>query len=156
MVRYAGFLADVSEGAVAVVMKQPTGHRRIDLRNAVVAMAVLVNAARFVQFLAEVDEAADEEIEAAVVVIVEPNRAGGPAWRGYARLVCYVRKSAVAIVMVKNAAAVLRDVQIGIAVTIVIANGYTLPETTCADACFLGHIGKGSVTIIFVQGIAQW
>ena len=52
---------------------------------------------------AEVDEAADEQIEAAIVVIVEPDRAGGPSRRRYARFLRHIGESAVAIVVIENA-----------------------------------------------------
>ena len=73
----AGLAADVSKGTVAVVVKQPTGARIKNSRDAVVARAVFIDSAteRFI----ELAELADEKIEPSVVVVIEPDGAGTPA-----------------------------------------------------------------------------
>ena len=69
--------------------------------------AIFVDAARFVQLFAEIRELADKKIEAAIVVIIEPDSAGGPSRRSYPRLFGDVGERAIAVVVIQNAAAVL-------------------------------------------------
>ena len=90
--------------------------------------AIVVDAARFVQLFAEFGKLADKKIEAAIVVIVEPDSAGGPSRRSYPRFFGDVGKRAIAIVVIQNAAAVLGDVKVGQAIAIVISRGDPLPE----------------------------
>ncbi len=73
--------------------------------------------------LVEIDEAAYEEVESAVVVVVKPDRAGGPAGGGNAGLCGDVSKCAVAVVVVENAAAVLGHVEVRETVAVVVAHG---------------------------------
>jgi len=63
--------------------------------------------ANVVRELGEIDETADEEIEAAVVVVVEPDGAGSPPGSGDASTFSDVGKGAVAIVAIENATAVI-------------------------------------------------
>ena len=104
----AGTFADVGKSSVAVVVKKPTGHWFVQPRNAV-AGAVAGRTGQILGFV-KVDEAADKQIEAAVVVIVEPNRARRPSWRGHTGFLGHIGESAVAIVVIQNALAILRDV----------------------------------------------
>ena len=136
MIRDAGLLAHIGERAIAVVVEQPTGLGSINVGNAVVALAVFVIAASLFDFFAEVHETADKKIEAAIVVVVEPDRARGPPGGGDAGFFGHVGESAVAIVVIQNAAAVLRDVQVGEAVTVVIADGHALPYPPPATPAF--------------------
>src|SRR5256884_2099151 len=105
----AGLLADVGERAITVVVKQPAGHGRINLGNAIVMAAVIVDSAGFVEFLAEVHEAPYEQVKAAIIVVVKPHRTGSPTGSGDSRFSRYIGKRAVSIVVIKDAAAVLRD-----------------------------------------------
>ena len=71
------------ERAVAVVVKEGAGRGLEDARNAVEALAELVVAAENVVLQRELDEAAQEQIESAVVVVVEPDGAGRPVRRAF-------------------------------------------------------------------------
>ena len=103
----------------------------------------------------EIDEAADEEIEAAVVVVIEPDGAGGPAGSGNAGFFGDVGEGAVAIVAIENAAAILRDVEIGETVGVVVANGDAHAVAAAGDAGFFGDIRERAVAIVAVEGVAE-
>src|SRR5579875_870823 len=100
---------------------------------------------------------AHHQVKVAVLVIIKPCRAGGPSpFIGYARFGGDIGKRAVAIVMLKDGAAIAGDVKIRIAIVIVIAYGATLPvEALAAHARFLRHVGKRAVPIIAVERAAQ-
>src|SRR5439155_26663632 len=67
-----------------------------------------------------------------------------------------VGKCSVAVVVIKDCAAVAGDVQIGIAVIVVVADGDSLTVVALtADAGFFRHVGKRSVTIVVVKRRAQ-
>ena len=85
--RDSRFLADIRERAVAVIVEQPGGQRtdtRVGMQYQRSASSAI--SAELVLRLAEVDELADEQIQPAIIVVVEPDRAGAPAGRGDARL----------------------------------------------------------------------
>ena len=74
-------LPDFGEGAVAVVVITGSWRWHEHPRNAVVILAQLVIAAAERGACRIIDKAAHEQIELPVVVVIEPDRAGGPAWR---------------------------------------------------------------------------
>src|SRR5258708_10465657 len=100
----------------------------------------------------EIDEAANEEVQFAVVVIVKPDRAGGPAGGSCSGLLGHIGEGAIAIVVVQDAAAVLRDVQIRKAVAIVISDGGAHAVAAASDAGLVGDVGEGSIAIVAVKG----
>ena len=154
--RDARFLADVGECAVAVVVEQPAGHGVVDTRDAVLALAVLVRLPQNLFFdLAEIHEPADEQVEAAVVVVVEPDGAGGPAGSGDAGFLGHVGERAVAVVVIEDAAAVLRDVEVGEAVAVVVADRDAHAVAAAGDAGLFGHVGECAVAIVAIERVAQ-
>ena len=60
----------------------------------------LVIAAGELLLRAIVNKAANEKVQKAIIVVVEPNRAGSPARRGQAGFFCDVGKCPVAIVLI--------------------------------------------------------
>src|SRR5271169_6469981 len=78
----AGFLTDVCESAVAIVVKKIAGLGAVDVGLAVPTLAGDGVAAEFVFRFIEVHEAADEEVQPAVVVIIKPYGAAAPAGSG--------------------------------------------------------------------------
>src|SRR6202042_755928 len=93
-----GFLTGVPECAVPIVVEKPTGHGRINLRNAIVTPAILVDSAGLVQLFTEIREPPYEEVEMAIIVIVEPDGARSPSRRSHSRLFGDIRESAIAVV----------------------------------------------------------
>ena len=77
--------------------------------------------------LGEIDEAADEQVEAAVVVVIEPNGADAQPGAATPGFFGDVGEGAVAVIAVEDAAAVLRHVEIGEAVGVVVATAMPMP-----------------------------
>ena len=49
------------------------------MRNAVSALGIFAGTAVLTLLLGELDELTDEQVQAAVIVVIEPHGAGGPA-----------------------------------------------------------------------------
>ena len=86
-------------------MEEPAGHGIVNAGDAVEAHVGGAVAAEFIFRLAEIHEAADEEIEASIVIVIKPDGAGGPAGGRDAGFGGDVGKRAVAIVVIEDAAA---------------------------------------------------
>ncbi len=105
--------------------------------------------------LVELGELADEQIEPAVVVVIEPDRAGTPAWSRDTRFLRHVGEGAVAIVVIEDAASVLRNVEVWEAISVVIPHRNTHAIATPSHAGFLRHVGECAVAIVAIQRVAQ-
>src|SRR5262249_39268426 len=101
-----------------------------------------------------VHEAADEEVEAAIVVVVEPRSAGGPAWSREAGFFSDIRESAVLIVLVEDALSIRSDEDVGPAVVVVVPYGNAHAESSAGHASFFSDIGERAVAIVLVERIA--
>ena len=135
---------------------QQARRRLEDARDAVEALAQLVVAAEHVARQRELDEAAEEQIEPAVVVVVEPDRARRPAGRGDARLLGDVGERAVAVVVVQRAAAVRGDEDVGVAVVVVVGDGAAHAELRAAgDAGLVGDVGERAVAVVLVERVLE-
>ena len=106
--------------------------------------------------LLEVHEVADEEIQASVVVVIKPYGAGGPAGSGDAGFRGDVGESAVAVIVIKNAAGILRDVKVGESVAIVISDCDAHAVGVAGHAGFFGDVGKSAVAIVAIERVTQW
>src|SRR6476660_974068 len=115
-------------------MKEPTRHWRVDLRYAVVSASILVNSARLVQGFTEFHKLPHEEVQPSVIIVIKPDGARRPSWRGHFGLFGHISKRPVAVVVIQNALAVLCDVEIGKPVSVVIADCDALPVTTPSHA----------------------
>src|SRR5277367_5351274 len=135
-------------------MEEPAGQGIIEARNAVTGLVVISDARKILR-LVEVDELADEETEASVVIVVEPDCAGGPSGSCNAGLFGYVSEGSVAVVAVENTSPVLGHIQVREAVAIVVADCDALPVTAPCNACFFSYVGEGSVTVVAVERVAQ-
>src|SRR4051794_5044478 len=103
----------------------------------------------------EVNKTADKEIEFAVPVVVKPDGSGSPPRCSDSSFGGYIRESAVAIIVVQNAAAILRDVEVRNAIAIIVTNGHAHSVATTRDARLFSDVGESSVAIIVIQCIAQ-
>ena len=146
-------LLDVTERAIAVVVKEPTRHRSVEARDAILRCAA--RTAWAILAFIEINEAADEEIEAAVVVIVKPDCTRSPSRSGNPGRLRYVGESTISVVVVQNAPAVLGDVEIREAIAVIVADCHPLPVSAAGHSGFLGDVGEGAVAIVVVQRIAQ-
>src|SRR5580692_5630959 len=89
-------------------MEEIAGLGAVDVGFAVPAFTADGVAAKFIFGFVEIDEAADEEVEAAVVVIIEPDSAAAPAGSCHAGFGGYVGEGAVAIIAIERIAERLR------------------------------------------------
>ena len=151
----ACLLADICERPIPIVMEQPARHRFIHPGNTVPALVGVAVAAPFVFPFAEVDKPANEQIEPSVVVIVEPHSARRPAGRCDPGLFRHVTERAVSVVVVKDAAAILRQVDVGKAISIIVTDGNSLPIPASDDPSFLRYICKCAIPIIMVKRVSQ-
>ena len=74
-----GSFADFGESAIAVVVIEEAGGPFEDARDAIVVAAQFVIAALEFVRAAVIDKVAEKKIEAAIVIVIEPDAAGGPA-----------------------------------------------------------------------------
>src|SRR6266480_3259947 len=142
----ARFAAEVGEGAVTVVMKEPVGHGLVDggawlppTSNGFVELCELQN----------------EKIEAAVVVVIEPDGARAPAGSGDSGFGGDIGESAITIVVVENTLSVLREVKVRKAIVVVIADGYTHAVGIPRDAGFFGDVGESAIAVVAVERVPQ-
>ena len=102
------------------------------------------------------DVVADEQIEIAVVVDVEERRAGEPAVGalGVGRLGDVVEVP-LAVVAEEMAAADGRDVEVGVAVVVVVADGDALAVKRLVEPGLLGHVLEVSLAVVAVEGLGR-
>src|SRR5215475_4491879 len=103
--------------------------------------------------LIKVHETADEQIELAVAVVINPNGTRSPTRSGNSRRNGHIGESSVAIVPIQNDATVLRDVNIGETVGVVIAHRHAHSIAAARDTGLFGDVSEGSVTIIVIKHI---
>src|SRR5438445_10345232 len=143
------------ERAVAIVVKQPARCRVVNARNAIVAVARFGVPAEFVFGFVEVDEAAYKKVESAVVIVVKPDGAGSPARGCDPLLLDHIRKCPVAVVSIENTAAILRYVEVGEAVSVVIADCHTHPVAASRDPRLFGDVRERAIAIVVIESIAK-
>jgi hypothetical protein len=131
---------DFRERAVAVVVEQQARRWFEHARNAVKVPAQLVVAAREVLLRSVIDETACEQVQPPVVVIIEPDGAGGPvalerlgAQTGF---LAHVGERAVAVIAIQNRPSVGGDEHIWETVVVVVANRNAHPECAAATPAF--------------------
>ena len=102
------------------------------------------------------DVVADEQIEIAVVVDVEERRAGEPAIGplGVGRGGDVVEVP-LAVVAEQIAAADRRDVEVGIAVVVVVAHGDALAVERLVEPGFLGDVLEVSLAVVAIEGLGR-
>src|ERR1700722_15120502 len=155
MVGNAGAFGNVGKGAVSIVAEQPAGHRLVNLWNAIVMLSIFVNAARFVLILAKSYELPNEQIQQAVVVVVEPYGAGGPPRSGHAGFCVHVGKRAFSIVVIQNAFSVLGHIGGGESASIIVPHTNALAQSPRRPASLFGDVGERAVAIVSIQSVPQ-
>src|ERR1700730_10802979 len=104
-------------------MKEPARHGLVEARDAVAVFAFFAGTAGLIQGLGKFHKLADEQIEPAIVVVIEPDSAGRPSWSGDTGFLRYVCEGTVAVVVVQDVSAILRDINVRKAIAIVVAHG---------------------------------
>src|SRR5947199_7832300 len=101
----------------------------------------------------EVDVVCDEEVEAAVAVIVDEGTARIPALAvaDYSGFLTYIGEGAVPIVVIENVLAEISDEQVVPAIVVVVADAASLSPARVRDAGFQGNVGKRAVPIVAEQ-----
>src|SRR5262245_27760023 len=146
----------VGEGAVAVVAVQEVRRPLENAGDAVEAFPKLVVAAEHFARRRILDEAAEEQIELAVVVVVEPDRTRRPARRRDSSFGRDVAERPVAVVLVESAPAVRRHEDVWISVVVVIPDRTAHSKLIAAgDAGLVGHVGERPVAIVLVQRVLE-
>ena len=115
----------------------------------------LVIAAREFLLRAIINKTADEEVKKAIIVEVEPYRAGGPAGRSNPGSLGHVGERAVAIILVENAASIGCNEDVRPPVVVVITDGNAHSESSARHARSFGHIGERAVAIVLVKCIVD-
>jgi hypothetical protein len=136
-----------------VVKKAGSGTK--DAGNAVVLLADLVIAALELVLAGVVHKAADEQIEFSIVVVVEPDGAGGPSGSGEAGFLRDVGEGPVMIVFVQRALAIGGDEDVGPAVIVVVADSHAHAEGRTTNAGFFGDVCKGPIAIVLVERVSH-
>ena len=112
----------------------------------------------------EVDVVGHEQIDVAVPVVVQECCAGAPAILRRDHRIRDIGERAVAIVAVQRVGAEVRDVQVQIAVVVVVTHGQAHAVAAVAEARFIGHVHeplghdavRPNLQIVAVQTIATF
>ena len=105
--------------------------------------------------LVELDETANDQVETPIVVVVEPDGARAPTRRSHAGFFGHVSECAVTVVVIKDAARILRDVEVWPTISVIITDGNAHSVSIAGNAGACGHVGERAVTVIVIEGIAQ-
>ena len=124
---------------------------------AIGAVAGLVLTAPEIVLGRPLDVIADEQVEIAILVVVEPSRAGGPVTLvRHSRLGCYIREGAVAVVVVEDGVAVTGHQHVGVTIVVEIPHGYALAvKALRADAGLFRDVGESTIAIVVIEGRTQ-
>src|SRR6266704_1847201 len=149
--------ADVGKGAVAVVVEENVGVAGSTTRAAhdgdafPLALGGLGLGGSF--FRVELDVIADEKIEAAVAVVIEPGTAGAPAdlFVVDAGFAGDIGKGAVAVVVKEDVVSPEAAEEVVPAVVVVVADANAGLPAGAGEAGFFGDVGEGAVAIVFVK-----
>src|SRR5690242_2031074 len=152
----AQLFAYVGEGAVAVIVVQPITRAIQASRPAgngyatVLAERTTAEGRQVVQV--EFHIVSDIEIQAAIIVVIAEGSARAPA-AGivHARLGSYIGESSVAVIVVKHAAIEVGDVDILIAVVVIIAYGHAETPATVIQTGFGTNVAKGAIVVVAVK-----
>src|SRR5207248_11463033 len=99
----------------------------------------------------EVDVSCDEQIQAAIGVVVGPRGARAPSPGGDTGLSGDIGERAVAVVPNQDVAAVEGEIELRKAVVVVGADGDALAPPASADAGLLGDIAEGAVAVAVIE-----
>jgi hypothetical protein len=94
-----------------------------------------------------------DQIEQAVIIQIHPSRAGGPSAAADPRLFRHIAESAVAIVVIKLVTAVSGDIEIFIAIVVIVAHGDAHAKTHARKPGFLRDVFEGSIRFLVEEAI---
>src|SRR5204863_750654 len=120
-------------------------------RDAIVTAAHPFIDAKNVQRLLIDYKARNKEIELAVVVIIKPDGAGRPTRRGDSGFIGYISEGAIAVIVIKDIAAITGDVKINPTITIIVTGGDPHAERAAGHSGFVSHIREGAIVVVMVE-----
>ncbi len=56
------------------------------------------------------------------------------------------------VVVIEAVLAVVGDEKVGVAVVVVVADGYAKAPAVVGDSCFRGYVGEGAVVVVVEEG----
>ena len=142
----AGLFAGIGERSIAVVVIQAVGVRGVVERPGVIVGSVEI-AILGIEFYVS----SDEQIDAAVAIVVKPRGAYGPALHLNSSLCAHVRKGPIAIVAIENRFPVAGHEQIDESVIVVVRRDRSRAKYICGHASLLSDVSESSVSIIAIQ-----
>ena len=145
----SGFFGNIGKRAVAIVVKQAVGIAFVIER----AGECLRGVVRLPGVGIELQIIADEQVQAAIAVVIEKCGAHAKVIVLHASGFSDVRESAIAVVVIENRGVPVGDIDVVVAVVVVIAHGYAHGETFSRHAGLRGYIGECSVAIVAVKVI---
>src|ERR1035437_9066788 len=146
----ARLFGHIRKGSVAVVVIQLVGFTFIVQRPRIV-VGCIVGAILGIEF----DVAAHKQIDASVLVVVQPGGAYGPAVYLDAGLRRHIGKVSVAVIVVEDRLAVAGDQQIDKAVVVIVSRRHGYSIHIRIKAGFLRHVGKGAVAVVAIKMIVR-
>src|SRR6202171_5843670 len=165
---YAGPDAHIFKAAIWFLMIQsvtftrqaarPTHHRHpAKLAEVLTNTAGLSRLAWTWRQIIEIDlrVAGNKEIKTPIAVIVSPRRTGTPTFACDTKLLSNIRKSSIAIIMIKTRDAEISHVHIRVAIVVVVTHGYTAAPTLVCHAGFVSYIFEFPVAQIVVERSAR-
>ena len=126
-----------------------------DARNAVVMLAELVVPALKFVVPAVVDKTAEKQVQTAIVVVVEPDRAGGPAGFRQTRFFRHIGERPIVVVLIKNAFPIRGDEYVRPAVIVEISDRHAHPERAAGNTRLLRNIRECAVPVVLVKRVAD-
>ena len=145
------------KGPVAVVVEQEARRRLEEMRNAVVVVEAAVFPVGAQETLVQpvLDEAADEEIQQPIVVVIEPDGARRPPGRGHARFCGHIGERPIAVVAIEQRASIAGDEDVRPAIVVVVADRDAHAERPARHAGLVRHVGKGAIAIVPQQRVLE-
>src|ERR1035437_10015511 len=97
MFRNSGLPAHVRERSITIVMKQPAWTWLENARDTVMMRSIPIDAAA--EGFVELGKLADEQVEPAVIVVIEPHGAGTPPGSRDSRFLGYISEGSIAVIV---------------------------------------------------------
>src|ERR1700722_12378662 len=100
-----------------------------------------------------IHKAAYEQVQPAIAVIIEPDRAGGPARSSHACLLSHIAECSVTVVLIEDAFSVGGDQHVGPSVVVEIAHRHAHTERAAAHSRLHRYVTERSIAVVLVQRV---
>ncbi len=147
----SGFLRHIRESSISIVVPQPHRSSFVRFRRAI-RFALAVHGAIKIRFWRPLHIVSDDQIEFAVLVVVNPSSAGAEFFHAAeTRLLRHISKCSVAVVVKQPALSVRSDENIVVAVVVVVADGYADAVHFNVETGFVRNVSKSAVVIVVIK-----